>query len=383
MIKKIDSHESIQELILENKDVVLYGAGNYGITMKRFLKKFYDVDINGFVVSDDLNIIDTCIEGVNVTHLSQCNKESVLIVTVSEQHQALLVNNADKMGFFKIYVLLNEFQRYMKSELVENRLLPLEKLNFEVHITEHCNLNCKGCYHFSPLSEPCFLSVEEFECDIKQMELICKERVSTITLLGGEPLLHPDIISFFGIVRKYFPNCKVDLLTNGTLFKKMKKDFWEKCVEYDITLCCTKYPVIVDWEFVESKAAEFGLYIEYHNDVGAGEKTLIKYPFDILGTQDVEWNYIHCTRSNKCITLKHGKIYTCPMAAHAHLAKEFFNLELELSEKNSINIYNVNKFEEITNFLVNPIPFCKYCNLKKKPEQIEWQISKKEISEWF
>ena len=129
----------------------------------------------------------------------------------------------------------------------------------------------------------------------------------------------------------------------------------------------------------------YGLNMEYHNDVGAGEKTLIKYPFDLSGKQDIQWNYIHCTRSNKCITLKHGKIYTCPMAAHAGIirfAKEFFGLEIELSENDSINIYKIETFEEITNFLIHPIPFCRYCNPDIKDYSLSWEPTTKKIDEW-
>lgn len=71
------------------------------------------------------------------------------------------------------------------------------------------------------------------------------------------------------------------------------------------------------------------------------------------------------------------------MAAHAHLAKDFFGLDMELSDKDSINIYKVWNFEEIARFLITPIPFCRYCNLKVKPEQQEWSVSKKRMDEWF
>ena len=45
-----------------------------------------------------------------------------------------------------------------------------------------------------------------------------------------------------------------------------------------------------------------------------------------------------------------------------------------------IDIYKAESIDEILKFIVNPIPFCKYCNLDSTP--IEWGLSKKEISEW-
>ena len=31
----------------------------------------------------------------------------------------------------------------------EEKFIPSPTLQFEVHLTEHCNLNCKGCDNFS------------------------------------------------------------------------------------------------------------------------------------------------------------------------------------------------------------------------------------------
>lgn len=387
-MKKINSDKIVEEICNDlSKEIVIYGAGGYGKVMCQYLKEKYCAEIKCFAVSSKECISCREIEGKPVLSIDEMIEEHSryhLIIAVSEQKQEQLLDLATKIGFDNIYLVLNEFFRYMQSELNMKRLDPLQVLNFEVHIAEHCNLNCKGCYHFSPLSEENFLSIEEFDQDLKEMFRLCEgNKVSCITLLGGEPLLHPQVTDFFYVIRKYFKTCEAALLTNGTLLGRMEEAFWRACVENHISLCCTKYPVNVDYESLEKKADNYGLHIYYHNDVGAGEKTLIKYPFDIHGSQPIEWNYKHCTRSNKCITLKHGRLFTCPMAAHAHLAKDFFHLNMELSDKDSIDIYKAWSFEEVTNFLVTPIPFCRYCNLKVKPEQQEWGVSTKSIEEWF
>jgi ABC-2 type transport system ATP-binding protein len=72
----------------------------------------------------------------------------------------------------------------------------------EVHLVEHCNLNCKGCYHFSPLAKEEFLFLTEWEKDCKQLSTLFKDRIGHISLMGGEPLLHPDICEFMRITRE-------------------------------------------------------------------------------------------------------------------------------------------------------------------------------------
>lgn len=387
MIEKIGSDTVIEQICSAvSDDIVIYGAGGYGKTMCRYLLEKYDINIKFFAVSSKEHIDSRNIEGRAVIPIDEAAKEDrkcILIIAVSEQKQEMLLKKALELGFTKIYLVLNEFFRYMQSELNAVRLKPLKSLKFEVHITDHCNLNCRGCYHFSPLSEESFLATEEFERDLKRLLMLCGDQVSRITLLGGEPLLHPQVVDFFNIARKYFPKCGIEVLTNGVLLKDMDDAFWNACVEKHITVSCTKYPVKVDYELLEKIADKYSLQIFYHNDIGAGEKMLIKYPFDIHGEQPIEWNYAHCTRSNRCITLKHGRLFTCPMAAHAHLAKDFFNLDIELSDADSIDIYKAKNFEEIAEFLVTPIPFCRYCNLKVKPEQQKWGVSAKKIEEWF
>lgn len=387
MVKKICSDAVVEEICdkAEQKDIMIYGAGNYGRVMCRYLNEKKHRGIKNFLVTSENHIGCERAEGIDIISIDRAAKEKkpcVLIIAVSEQKQSELLPIAQEYGFTDIYLVLNEFLRYMASELTK-KLEPLKMLNFEVHVTDHCNLNCKGCYHFSPLASESCLSTEEFERDFEQMHRLCGDRVSRITLLGGEPLLHPQIIDFFYIARRYFGKSEIELLTNGTLLNRMDERFWDACVENRIHVSCTKYPVQVDYDALEQISKKYDIHITYHNDTGAGEKTLIKYPFDLSGTQPIEWNYEHCTRSNRCITLKHGRIFTCPMAAHAHLAKDYFGLDMELSDQDSIDIYSAEKFEDITEFLVRPIPFCRYCNLKVKPEQQEWGVSVKDMSEWF
>ena len=75
----------------------------------------------------------------------------------------------------------------------------------EFHIVEHCNLNCKGCIHFTPLADKSCIKISDYKSDIKKMAEITKGSVKTINILGGEPLLHPQLLKLLKIARQYFP----------------------------------------------------------------------------------------------------------------------------------------------------------------------------------
>jgi len=90
--------------------------------------------------------------------------------------------------------------KFKKSVLRRNPRLQ----RLVVHLTDHCNLNCKGCTHFSNIAKPAFADVEQFECEFKQLATIFSE-ITEIYLLGGEPLLHPRLTEFLRSRAQPFP----------------------------------------------------------------------------------------------------------------------------------------------------------------------------------
>ena len=42
------------------------------------------------------------------------------------------------------------------------KFIPRRTLFFDVIVTEHCNLNCKGCGSFMPLADEEYIDLEDF-----------------------------------------------------------------------------------------------------------------------------------------------------------------------------------------------------------------------------
>lgn len=257
----------------------------------------------------------------------------------------------------------------------------LQQLQFEVHLVDHCNLNCQMCDHFSPLAEKYFLCPEEYECDIRRLSQIFNHQAKYIRLLGGEPLLHPQIVRFIQISRLYFPDTNLELYTNGLLLPKQTPDFWNACREFSTVIAVTKYPIDFDYTQVESLAQNNNvklIYIIVNDEV---EKTSWHLPLDLKGKQDPIGNFFKCDMGNVCIFLKHGNLYPCTVAPNAIHFNHYFNKNIHLSDDDCINIYHADA-DDILEFLKNPIPFCKYCDIERRKENILWSTSQKKISEW-
>ncbi len=93
--------------------------------------------------------------------------------------------------------------------------LPLESRNtLQVFITNKCNLRCTGCFARKVMGDNNQnISLDEYERVI--IDFIQKEG-KQINLLGGEPLLHPELREILEINKKY--GLKTTIYTNGTAF---------------------------------------------------------------------------------------------------------------------------------------------------------------------
>jgi MoaA/NifB/PqqE/SkfB family radical SAM enzyme len=249
----------------------------------------------------------------------------------------------------------------------------------EFHLAEHCNLNCAGCDHFSPLAQEEYADLKAVENDMVRLASLTKGNLKEIRLIGGEPLLHKDVSAFFPVVRKYFPNSTILLFTNGTLLTRQPDTFWEACKENRIVLFVTRYPIKIDTETIEAKCRQYG--IDFLHPPGIRDDEMYRCVLSLEGKGNVKLNW-KCCMHNYWTFLRNGRIYPCPFYANIHHFNRHFNTNLPLTEKDSIDIYQAKNLKEILRFLSKPIPACRYCDLSAYSYGHKWEISKKEIGEW-
>jgi hypothetical protein len=278
-------------------------------------------------------------------------------------------------AYISPHILQDTHQYFVVKAKRITRSFPIE-----VHVTEHCNLNCKTCNHFSSLAREEYLDPGNFEKDVRRLSEITKTFYH-IKLLGGEPLLHPRLIEFFSIVRKYFPATPLQLTTNGILLTAQPEQFWLECRKNNVVISISQYPIKLDRKEIKRLSKKYKVRVEYNGT--ADESRFCKMPLDLAGGQDCNASFRKCAISwGCCVTLRDGKIFTCCIAAHIRFFNEYFNQNLAICEKDYVDIQKIKSKEEIIGFLEQSFPFCRYC----KPQDIQfaqrWGISKKEITEW-
>lgn len=84
-------------------------------------------------------------------------------------------------------------------------------LDAQLIVTRRCNLSCGYCHEYDNFSEP--VPVEDLK---RRIDALHRLGAANITLLGGEPLMHPDIAE---IVVYAGHKSNVSLVTNGFLLR--------------------------------------------------------------------------------------------------------------------------------------------------------------------
>jgi hypothetical protein len=90
----------------------------------------------------------------------------------------------------------------------------------EFYITNVCNLTCQGCNRFNNYK---FSGFQRW-ADYKEIYTKWADEldIDVIGILGGEPLLNPDFMLWFGGIRELWPKAILSVVTNGYRLNMIK-----------------------------------------------------------------------------------------------------------------------------------------------------------------
>lgn len=179
--------------------------------------------------------------------------------------------------------------------------------NLEINVVDHCNLDCVGCSHYAPFMARWFENPDRLACALS--ELWKFYRTPLVKLLGGEPLLHPNINDIIAVVKK-LTTARLRLVTNGKLLKRR----YYRLLGID-EIHISSYPsslILEDYE-LRSIAAYLDTpitiqafsYFRWARSLPREDQKLTKRIFDTC----------QLYHSWQCHTLRDGWFYACPPAA--------------------------------------------------------------------
>lgn len=193
--------------------------------------------------------------------------------------------------------------------------------NLETNIIDACNLNCKGCSHFSALfKHDEIYPLENFRRDLSRLSQVCD--VASFYLLGGEPLFLQNLDEYIKISRQYFPTSTLIIFTNGLLIPSISQKVLDAIRENNFFVRISNYPPTRKMfkEIVE---------VFETNKVAYVLDTPIQ-TFEVWmthnGTNIPDKSRIFCG-NDICRFMRDGKIYKCPIDGLAYRYEEKFGIK--------------------------------------------------------
>jgi uncharacterized radical SAM superfamily Fe-S cluster-containing enzyme len=268
-----------------------------------------------------------------------------------------------------------------KYEVIDGKIR-VESL--ELHIVEHCNLRCHMCDAMSPYNPEKFLKLDELE---KTVAFLAGHMRSDIfKLMGGEPLLHPQLPEIIDIVRKSGVTDTIRLTTNGLLLHKMPDAFWQGLDR--LTVSNYSSSPMKDWqiELTHEKARQHNVilnlkFIDQFNGV------MIKTP--ITDEPRVQRIYDNCWVRHRSLVVRNGIFFKCTRAAYMDDFRREFKVgqhdgdPVNFNTADGIAVTDEDFFENALSYLNSPDPLesCRYCfgaSGKLIPHR---QMSRKEVAD--
>jgi hypothetical protein len=239
----------------------------------------------------------------------------------------------------------------------------------EFHLTEHCNLNCKGCYHFSNIAPESFADLEIHRRDMNRLPQVFRN-IHKIRLMGGEPLQHPEVHEFIRTTRSSFPKADVGVITNGVLLPQASAQFWDACRETRTGIHLTVYPPMAkkvpDYSrLCENNGVE--LHLTYVDEFMAH--------YNPKGDSDKEIAFKECRKMYFCPFLQDGRIYCCFMTPTVHYFNDKFGKKVAGDPGLDIHSDSMTG-REILRYLDRPIETCRWCTHDFVP--FKWEQGRKD-----
>lgn len=245
----------------------------------------------------------------------------------------------------------------------------------ETNLIDACNLNCKGCTHFSVLfNRKEIYTIETFERDIRILSQKCD--VIKFRLLGGEPLLLKNLNKYIKISREYLPKTDLRIVTNGLLIPSISQKILDAVRENNCIVDISAYaPTLkiadkISQIFHSNKIIfnlsnhtkdKFGVFLTLHS--GNNPENARKICFD-----------------DACRFVRNGKIYKCPIDALSYRIAEKFGID-NYPVATGIDIYSSN-FSLLLPMLDGNIEMCHYCS--EKCRYISWEpTNNPQLEDWL
>ena len=255
-------------------------------------------------------------------------------------------------------------------------LYRMTTLYVEIQLCDRCNLDCAYCSHLSPVSKPVTISLETLEAECRRLERV---GIDEVNLMGGEPLLHPQVCDAIKLTRSILPNIKLIVSTNGLLLPRMSKEFWQVCRDNKVVIRITPYPKAKGgtWNYFKY------VWLIKKNGVRM-ESTGWRFGFrhQLLSEKaeyDATSNYLRCQLH--CTQVRDATLWPCAYVAYAFNLNNKFGTNFKTAPADRLSLEGLTA-TDLRLWLFRTKPFCSHCGIKDA-KHVTWRRSQYTRDEWL
>ena len=129
----------------------------------------------------------------------------------------------------------------------------------ETNVTLACQNSCVGCNHLLPMQKPWFIDPLMLYRDLTAMAKIV--HFDRYNLVGGEPTLHPEILTLLNIARQSGIADTLEITTNGQAYRNWSDELYQKIDE----LIVTPYKLTqMDLDIIADKCRQHDTLFQVH-----------------------------------------------------------------------------------------------------------------------
>jgi organic radical activating enzyme len=236
----------------------------------------------------------------------------------------------------------------------------LRRPAIEFNLTQHCNLRCAHCDHASSMLPKGFADLASFARDVEVLSTVLS--AGEFKFVGGEPLLHPELLDFLRVAKESQIADRLVLVTNGVLLHKAPDELWDLIDGMWISL----YPGVkyrFDWDWIQSIADEHKIFVWRKDTPEFVESSLIK---EIPNKDFVRMIYENCDRAHlfSCHTIYEGRYYICEPAVWMESRLGLHGISFENQASDSVAIHDsANLYEDLDSLIrrQEPLKACNFC----------------------
>lgn len=195
--------------------------------------------------------------------------------------------------------------------------------SLEAHVVDHCNLTCAECCSLSPHLPAWQVEPAALARDLAHATRILAPRV--FKLVGGEPLLHPQLVELVEIVRTSRIAPRISITTNGLLLERMPDALWEAIDALTISLYPRPALSTESRAAIETRAAHFDVALNWKQQDEFVVMTRTSRTDDAAATAAI---HDGCWIRERCHMLRAGRFYTCTRPPHF---QAYYRGELDFS----------------------------------------------------